>query len=148
VLFAGEFEGRVDSRRRIAVPAVFAEALSGDVVVARGFERCVAVYSAEGSERVAAEIGEMPITNAESRRLARFIFASAFEQQPDRQGRIEQPKSVLSYANIEQDVTVIGTGDSVEIWDRASWKAELGELQTQVTRGTDTANAQGERPAA
>ncbi len=34
MLFAGESEGRVDSHRRIAVPAVFAEALSGEIVVA------------------------------------------------------------------------------------------------------------------
>lgn len=132
VLFAGEFDGRVDSHRRIAIPAVFAGELSEGVVVARGFERCISVYSAEGWERIASEIRELPVTNAETRRLARFIFASANEQEPDRQGRIELPKAVLLYAGITTDVSVIGTGDVVEIWDRDTWAAELGTLQVRV----------------
>ncbi len=138
MLFAGEFEGHVDSRGRIAVPPVFAEALSGVVIVARGFERCVSVYSEEGWQRIASEIGELPVTNAETRRLARFIFASAHEQEADRQGRIELPKSVLRYAGIKRDVFVIGTGEAVEIWDRESWAEELGALQARVSDASDS----------
>lgn len=133
MLFAGEFQGHVDSRGRIAMPAAFAEALSGDVVVARGFEQCVAVYSSEGWDRIASEIRELPSTDPETRQLARFIFASANEQQVDRQGRIEMPKAILAYAGIERDVVVLGTGDAVEIWDSESWKAELGSLPGRVS---------------
>ena len=140
MLFAGEFDGRVDSHRRIAIPAVFAEELSEGVVVARGFERCISVYSTEGWERIASEIRELPVTNAETRRLARFIFASANEQEPDHQGRIELPKAVLLYAGITTDVSVIGTGDAVEIWDRDSWAAELGTLQVRVAAADTSAD--------
>ena len=133
MLFAGEFQEHVDSRGRIAIPAPFADALSGEVVVARGFERCVAVYSAEGWDRIAAEIRDLPSTDPETRQLARFIFASANEQEIDRQGRIELPQPLLDYAGIERDVVVLGTGDSVEIWDRESWKTELGALPERVS---------------
>jgi MraZ protein len=133
VLFAGEYQGNVDSRGRIAIPTAFAEALSGEVVVARGFERCVAVYSAEGWERIAAEIRDLPSTNAETRQLARFIFASANEQQADRQGRLQLPRTTLDYAGIVRDVVVLGTGDAVEVWDREAWASELGALPDRVS---------------
>ena len=153
MLFAGEFDGRVDSHRRIAIPAVFAGELSEGIVVARGFERCISVYSVEGWERIASEIRELPVTNAETRRLARFIFASANEQKPDHQGRIELPEAVLLYAGITTEVSVIGTGDVVEIWDRDSWAAELGTLQVRVAGSSNSSDAlqdtlSEERPAA
>ncbi|MDP6823498.1 MAG: division/cell wall cluster transcriptional repressor MraZ [Dehalococcoidia bacterium] len=141
VLFAGEFEGHVDSHGRIAVPAVFAEALSGVVVVARGFERCVSVYSEQGWQRIASEIRDLPATNAKTRRLARFIFASAHEQEADRQGRIELPKTVLRYAGINRDVVVIGTGEAVEIWDRESWAQELDAVQARVSDAGDSTDS-------
>jgi len=138
VLFAGEFDGKIDSHRRLAIPAVFAGELSGGVVVARGFERCISIYSAEGWERIASEIRELPVTNAETRRLARFIFASANEQEPDRQGRIELPRAVLLYAGITTEVSVIGTGDAVEVWDRDSWAAQLGTLHVRVAGSSNS----------
>ena len=101
--------------------------------MARGFERCVAVYSAEGWERIAAEIRDLPSTNAETRQLARFIFASANEQQADRQGRLQLPRTTLDYAGIVRDVVVLGTGDAVEVWDREAWASELGALPDRVS---------------
>ena len=134
MLFAGEFEGHVDSRGRIAVPPAFTQALSGVIVVARGFERCISIYSEDGWKRLADEIEELPATDAESRRLARFIFASADEQQPDGQGRIELPAALRRYAGIDRDVVVIGTGHSVEVWDSESWAAEIAGLHGRLSK--------------
>ena len=48
------------------------------------------------------------------------------------------PKPVLLYAGITKDVSVIGTGDAVEIWDSESWAAELGILQDSVSGKVDS----------
>lgn len=141
LLFAGEFEGHVDSKGRIAVPDAFTDALSGGAVVARGFERCVSVYSAEGWQRLAEEIGELPVTDAETRRLSRFIFASADEQEIDRQGRLELSVAVRRYAGVEREVVVIGAGNLIEIWDREAWAVELSVLETQAAVTGNLGNA-------
>ncbi len=132
MLFAGQFEGHVDSRGRIAVPDAFIEALSGGAMVARGFERCISVYSPDGWQRLAGEIGELPVTDAETRRLTRFIFASADEQQIDRQGRLELSAEVRRYAGIDREVVIIGAGELIEIWDSEAWALELAVLESQT----------------
>ena len=148
VLFAGEFEGHVDSRGRIAVPAALVEARSGGAVVARGFERCVSVYSAESWQRLADEIGKLPMTDAKTRRLARFMYASADEQQIDRQGRLELPGPALQYAGIDREVVVVGAGDSIEIWDREAWAVELAALENGIADPGDQADSGGDERAA
>ncbi|MDA1256571.1 MAG: division/cell wall cluster transcriptional repressor MraZ [Chloroflexi bacterium] len=134
--FSGEFEAHVDSHGRVAVPSSFVEALSAGAIVARGFERCVSVYSKDGWERIAAEIGELPATDATTRRLARIVFASANDQQIDRQGRLELPKLVRWYAGIDHEVLVVGVGEVIEIWDKRAWVAEVAALECGAARET------------
>ena len=35
----------------------------------------------------------------------------------DKQGRINIPSSLISYANLEKECTIIGVNDRLEIWD-------------------------------
>lgn len=148
VLFAGEFVGHVDSHGRIAVPDALLEALSGGAIVARGFERCISVYSTDGWQRLADEIRELPATDEQTRRLSRFIFASADEQQIDRQGRLDLSAPVRRYAGIDRDVVVVGAGNLIEIWDSGAWAVELASLESQTTGVGHSGNPAGDERAA
>ena len=53
--------------------------------------------------------------------MKRFIFSSAAELCPDKQGRILLPPVLRNYAGLDKDVMIIGTGSRVEIWDLDRW---------------------------
>ena len=40
----------------------------------------------------------------------------------DKQGRILIPGSLRAYANLEKEVTLVGVGSRVEIWNREAWE--------------------------
>jgi MraZ protein len=61
------------------------------------------------------------------RDIERFILGSAFEVEPDNQGRIIIPEVLASYANLNKELIFLGLGDRIEIWSKSVWdkKAEM-----------------------
>ena len=56
------------------------------------------------------------------RAFKRFLFGSAAELEFDRTGRILIPSPLRDYAKLGKEVTVIGTGDAIEIWDKEAYE--------------------------
>ena len=52
----------------------------------------------------------------------RFLF-SYNETDLDRQGRIVIPSALRRHADLGTDVTILGNGNRVEIWNREQWQA-------------------------
>ena len=60
------------------------------------------------------------------RDILRFIIGSAFEVEPDEQGRVIIPEILSLYALLDKEVVFVGLLDRVEIWSKQVWdqKAE------------------------
>ena len=56
-------------------------------------------------------------------------LSGASDEVPDKQGRVTVPAPLRQYAGLDRDVTVIGAGTRVEIWDSESWNAYLAEQE-------------------
>ena len=138
-IFSGEFDHRIDSQGRIAIPARFRAAFAGGVVLARGYDPCIVAHTPEEWERVAADIASLPPTQASSRRLARLTFSGAYPAEPDRQGRVVIPAPLREYAGIGDEAVVVGAGGSVEIWAVDRWRAERMELDEQAAQIAESA---------
>ena len=50
-----------------------------------------------------------------------YLFASAADDVPDKQGRITIPTALREYAGLERECTVIGANTRAEIWDARAW---------------------------
>lgn len=60
--------------------------------------------------------------HGEIRDVQRFLYATAVEASPDKQGRILLPANLRQHAKLEKDVTVIGVGRHAEIWNTQAWQ--------------------------
>jgi MraZ protein len=131
-MFYGEYEHSVDEKNRLTLPARFRDAVADGVVLTRGSESCVDVYTREGWEAATARIGELDSLSRDARDMKRFFFAGAAVVEPDRQGRVVVPAHLLAHAGIEKDVVVAGVSDKLEIWDRTVWTSQLTSLGGRV----------------
>ena len=68
-----------------------------------------------------------------ARDIERFILGSAFETDPDSQGRIIIPEILSSYAMLGNTIVFVGLGDRVEIWQKETWDKKSQEL-AKVTK--------------
>jgi len=107
------------------LPAKYREDLSGGVVITKGQERCLYVFPAEEFARITEALRAAPVTAKAVRDYSRVFFASAFDQVPDKQGRVTIPQGLRDYAGLQRDCVVIGANTRLEIWDDASWTAYL-----------------------
>jgi MraZ protein len=128
LIFAGEYEHRIDPQGRVSIPARFRPAFEKGIVLSRAYDRCVVVYTSEEFAEVAGEIRKQSATRVDARRLARLTFSGAYELELDRHGRVLIPPALREYAGLGEDVVIAGTGRFLEIWSRKAWLEERAEL--------------------
>ena len=125
-MLIGEYQHTIDAKNRVIVPAKFREDLGSLFYITKGLDGCLFVLSRKGWEQLQAKIDAMPLSK--SRGLQRFFFAGAAEAEPDKQGRILIPQNWREYAELEKDVTFIGTSTRAEIWSTEKWNRMNEEL--------------------
>jgi MraZ protein len=129
-MFFGEYDHAIDDKSRLTLPARFRAALADGVVLSKGLDGSVDVYPRDAWERrVVARIGELDPLLPDARLLQRHFFGGATEDVPDKQGRVHLPGPLMRHGKLVKDVTVIGSNDHLEIWDRATWAAHLEGIE-------------------
>ena len=83
-------------------------------------------------KKLAANLTAGSISPSKMRRLNRAIFATAFNLNIDRQGRIALPVTLRQYAGIEEEVVIAGANTCLELWSKEQWALEKATSQEQV----------------
>ena len=95
MLFMGTYTPKLDDKGRLFLPAKFRDELAEGLVVTRGQERCLYVWSMEEFGRLTERMREVPVTNKAGRDYVRMFFAGASDEKPDKQGRVTIPAQQL-----------------------------------------------------
>ena len=133
-MFLGEYQPNITEGSRIALPKKLREQVRGDeLILSRGFEKCIFVYDKEDWVAEANKQVENPISDSKTRDLKRYMNAGAAESTIDAQGRVVLPTNLKDYAEIDKRTSVIGAGDHIEIWDLANWKARLEKISGDLS---------------
>jgi MraZ protein len=128
-VFLGTHTPLLDDKGRLILPAKFRDELAGGVVVTKGQERCLYVFSVAEFQRISTQLRDQPMTQKAARAYNRVFFASAHDEVPDRQGRVIIPPHLREYAGLTRELVVIGASTRVEIWDKQSWETYLSESE-------------------
>ncbi len=147
MIFRGTFEHSLDAKHRLTVPAKFRAALSGGVVLAASWEtnsdapRSIAIWTPDNYDAyTSAALAPHSPLSAEARDLERFFFNFSFDTEFDAAHRVMIPSHLLSYAHLDKDVVVTGSGKCLEVFDRAAY---AGYSEDVLTRAPDLAASLG-----
>ncbi|MFM8351394.1 MAG: division/cell wall cluster transcriptional repressor MraZ [Actinomycetales bacterium] len=124
-MFLGTHAPRLDDKGRLVLPAKFRDGLASGLVMTKGQERSVVVWPASEFATYAERLNEASRSDAAVRAYVRVLFSGAFDEIPDKQGRITVPQSLREYAGLDRDVVVVGNGTTIEIWDANAWSRYL-----------------------
>ncbi|MGZ4358552.1 MAG: division/cell wall cluster transcriptional repressor MraZ [Gaiellaceae bacterium] len=132
-MLLGEYEHTLDDKNRLTLPAKLRELFAGGIVLTRGIDGCLNAYTRADWERlVESRLGALDPLSKEGRLMQRHFFSGAAEAIPDRQGRVMVPAALIESARLSRELVVAGVYDHLEIWDRASWREQLRELEGRV----------------
>ena len=135
-MFLGTYAPKLDDKGRVILPAKFWDELSAGLVITRGQERCLYVFTEREFENLHEKIRQAPVTSKQARDFLRVFLSGASQERPDNQHRITIPSSLRDYASLGRELTIIGAGSRAEIWDTAAWNeyyesTEAGFVDTE-----------------
>lgn len=129
-MFLGTFTPKLDDKGRLILPAKFRGELEEGLVITRGQERCLYVFSEADFVRMHEQVRQAPITSKQGRDFMRVFLSGAHAETPDKQARVTIPAALRQYAGLERDLAVIGAGSRAEIWDAEAWDTYLAEQES------------------
>jgi MraZ protein len=133
-MFLGEYQPNLTDGSRLALPKKLREQILGDeIVLSRGFEKCIFVYDKADWMLETQKQVDNPITDSRTRDLKRYMFSSASDCKLDSQGRLVLPSNLQGYAELSKNITVIGAGDHIEIWNTENWNEYFTKLSNNLT---------------
>ncbi|MBI2885526.1 MAG: division/cell wall cluster transcriptional repressor MraZ [Candidatus Omnitrophica bacterium] len=125
-MFYGEYEHAMDPKGRIIIPAKLRQGFEAQhvetVFLTRGLDGCLFVFGEPEWRSAEARFKDVSFTKSESRKFNRLFFSGAVEIQLDRLGRLLIPKHLQEFAQIKQDVVIVGVSSRLEIWAKARWR--------------------------
>ncbi len=132
-MFMGEYHHTIDDKSRLVLPSKFRTMLGDKFIVARGFEKCLYVYSIAEWEKLENKLKTLPFTKSTARTFMRTFFSGATECEFDRQGRTSLTSPLVSYADLTKECVVIGANDRIEIWDLEEWNKLMEENRDKLS---------------
>ncbi len=136
--FLGEFECKLDSKARIALPVALRKQLpietEGRFVVNRGFEQHLVLYPLHEWRRVTTELNRLNLFVKKNREFIRYFHRGATELELDNSGRLLLPRRLLEYAEIRDTVILLAYASRIECWDATRYENLLSDEPTDFAQ--------------
>ena len=128
-MLIGEYTHSIDAKKRVSLPAKFRKEIGKNIVITHGLDNCLFVYTLKQWEKVALQLTELSIGQADQRGFNRFMLAGAVEIDVDSLGRILIPEFLKEFASLDSKVVFIGVHGRVEIWNDEAWSKYKKQIQ-------------------
>lgn len=130
-MLLGEYTHTLDDKKRLMVPKKFKDDLGKTLVITRGLDKCLFLFSDKEWAKWADRLRELSFTKADTRGFNRFMFSGAADITLDSAGRMLVPEHLKKFAGLKSKVVLAGVSDRVEIWDEKRWAAYQERIEQQ-----------------
>jgi MraZ protein len=124
-MFIGEFHHTLDEKNRVSIPKKFRQDLDDGLVITRGLDGCLYIYTKSEWNEKAEQIASLPMTKRDARAFQRHMFSGAMDMQMDKQGRIVMPDYLKKESEIDKKLVITGIYDRLEVWNEEKWNKYL-----------------------
>ena len=133
LMLIGEYKHTLDDKKRISLPSKFRKEVEKKVVVTRGLDNCLFIYTEKEWKSISEKLGSLGMGQADTRGFNRFMLAGAAEVSVDSVGRILIPEHLRSFAKIKDKVVFAGVFSRIEVWNEKTWES----YKNQVVKNAD-----------
>ena len=129
-MFFGTFNHAIDAKGRTSLPVKFREVLAAAgepriVLVQNPVWRSIqALPQSVWTELVKKVMAASPLDARFQRNVLRFV-SSAHEVDLDVHGRVLVPPSLRDWAGLQREVVWVGMGPTVQLFDKATYEAQM-----------------------
>ena len=134
-MFRGRYEHTIDNKGRLSIPSKFREILVANYderLIVTNFDQGLWAYPLREWKVVEDKVAALPQFKPEVKALQRFFISAAAECPVDPNGRIIIPSTLRKYADLQQDVVIVGMTNRFEIWSRERWTKIFDEAEQDL----------------
>ncbi|QQR81505.1 MAG: division/cell wall cluster transcriptional repressor MraZ [Deltaproteobacteria bacterium] len=135
-MFRGRYEHTMDSKGRLSIPSKFREILmahSDERLIVTNFDGCLWAYPFWEWKLVEEKVAALPQFKPEVKDLQRFFISAASECPLDPNGRVIIPPTLRKYADLNQDVIIVGMTKRIEIWAAEKWQKVFEKAESDLS---------------
>ncbi len=133
-MLIGEYTHTIDDKNRLSLPSKFRQKLGRSIIITRGFDNCLFVYTEDEWRRFTDKLSHMSVADPTSRAFSRFLLSGAVEVEIDSSGRVLIPDFLRSFSGILSKVVVIGVMTRVELWSEDRYRSYSAEIERDADR--------------
>jgi len=128
----GEYDCKVDAKGRFMFPISLRKQL--EEVFEKGFvinrnlhQKCLVLYPIQEWEKLNKKLSKLNRLIKANDVFVRKFTGGATALEADNSGRVLLPKSLVDYADISNDIKVLGSNNVIEIWDKKLYDQFLSQ---------------------
>ena len=133
LLLIGEHDLTIDEKNRLLVPSEIRKSMNSDrdgtaFFLVLGLNRKPWLYPERFYEELVFQAQPEITPGEEQLDFAHANFALASRLEWDSQGRLLIPDKTLRRTELSREITLIGAGDHLEIWNRTDWESRREQV--------------------
>ena len=121
-MLMGEFHHNLDEKSRLIIPSKFRNELGDTVVITKGLDKCLFIYSEQEWNKIMQKVSNLQFTKKNVRVFERTFIGGASLIEFDKQGRINITSPLVHYADINKECVIIGVNERLEIWSKEDFE--------------------------
>ena len=133
----GEFHHNLDEKGRIIIPSRLREELGDTIIITRGLDECLFIYSEKEWMKVVSRLKTLPFTKKDARSFTRVFLSGATLESFDKQGRAKITSHLINYAGLNKECIIIGVNDRLEVWAKEKWDAFVSDSSDNLSELAD-----------
>ena len=139
----GEYSATLDEKGRISLPAKIKAAIDcASLVVTRGFDKCLWLFTPEEWEKISSSVMEKASPfNPRHRSDLRHLISPATEVEIDKSGRLSIAQTLREGAGLTKDCVLLGVDKYMELWDAESYEKYLEENSPSIDSAAEELGA-------
>lgn len=131
-MLIGEYRHTLDTKKRISLPSKFRKEVGKKIVITRGLDNCLFLYTEKEWKNISKQIGGLGMGQSGTRDFSRFILSGATEIEVDTAGRMLIPEHLIDFAAIKSKIVFAGVYTRIELWDEDAWDKNISLVSKSV----------------
>ncbi len=118
-IYVGEHMRSMDNKCRVALPAKWRFGVDSDsiYIAIPNPVGCITVYPPKMVEKLNDKIFEVSLGDEVGQKILTKLFSKADQLTCDTQGRVQINKLLMTHANLEKEVIIVGNFATFSIWN-------------------------------
>ncbi len=131
-MLIGQYSHTIDDKKRLSLPSKWKTLFGKKVVVTRGLDTCLFVYTTKEWASIAEKLATTSMGSKDARDLNRFFLSGAIEIDVDTAGRILLPDYLKEFAKLKDKIIFAGLYKRAEIWNETEWEKKQKEVSAKA----------------